>query len=382
MALLIEDSARNTLAGWTEAAVKAGAAQGVVLSPFSSPRYKMATGYKPATRETVTRLQKAGAEVWFSPETHALQMPSVGDFRFYDDWPLWSGTRGQLQTESDMRGHVRDVFALQDALGVPHLAPTLLLHSPQSTTSKLALQLAEVAVAEDPACHLTIAGDAAFWAGGTALDAHIGGLSQLEPAGWWLTVVRNLAVLPVQAIPEEVHGVCRTARALSEDGPVHISHGDLAGLPAVAAGATSLGVGWDVRQRVCAYASYEVRGQSDGGQWFQQRTFKGLLSLLSKADAEVLATRDATMTSRLLPGSLPPNATEGFRHHAAVMSAIVNDLTARPPADAYEILMDMYEEARKDWNAVALALSSPSKVDQWVTPLRDGLARYGRTEGF
>ena len=45
-----------------------------------------------------------------------------------------------------------------------------------------------------------------------------------------MTVVRNIPVLPVPAMAEEIHGLCRTVRSLSEDGPVHVSHGDLAAL--------------------------------------------------------------------------------------------------------------------------------------------------------
>ena len=240
MSVFIEDTARNNLASWTIEAAGTGAVQGAVLSPFSTPRHR--TSYKQSARETVNRIQEAGREAWFDAETHALQMPAVGDYRYYDDWPLWASGRGQLASPGDIRSHVELVFATQDDLGVPHLAPTVLLHSPQSATSRLALQMAEAAVELNPSCALTIAGDASFWAGGSLLDAHIGAMAQLEPGAWRLTVVRALTVLPAPAMPEEIHGLARTARALSENAVVQLSHGDLAALPAVAAGATVIGV--------------------------------------------------------------------------------------------------------------------------------------------
>lgn len=381
MTLLIEDSARNTLAVWAGEVVTAGLATGAVISPFSTPRHR--TSYKNSAGETVRRLQADGVEVWLDPQTHALQMPTVGDFRYYDDWPLWAGPRGQLSSPADMRGHVERVFDEQDQLGVPHLAPTILLHSPQSPTSRQALDLARIAVEVDSSCRLSIAGDAAFWAGGSALDAHVGGLAQLEPDGWWITVVRNFTVLPAPAMAEEIHGLCRTARALSEDGPVHISHGDLAGLPPIAAGAATLGTGWDTRQRVCAYASYEARTSTgDGGQWFSQATLEGLLSLITRAEANLLAQRNTALATRLLPGTVPPGPKEAFLHHADVLSRIVNELRALDPRTAYTTLMARYDAARTDWPAAAKAIGIGSRVDAWVTPVATGLGRYGQTEGF
>lgn len=381
MTLLIEDTARNNLASWTIEALQAGTVTGAVISPFSTPR--VSNNYKQSAQQTVQRLQDEGVDVWFDPETHALQMPSVGDFRYYDGWPLWSGQRGSLADAGDMRDHVEHVFAEQDRLGVPHLAPTMLLHSPQSAASQLALDLAQAANDLDPNARLAIAGDSAFWASGTNLDAHIGALAELEPSGWSLSVVRSFTVLAVPAMAEEVHGLCRTARALSEDSDVHISHGDLAGLPAVAGGATTLGTGWDPRQRVSAYSSYEARGAGgDGGQWFQQTTLEGLLSLLVRSEATLLYQQDQNLASRLLPGIVPPGAKEAFLHHADVLARVVSGLTSNDVQGAYDDLQARYTLARGDWPAVAAILGVTSRAGSWLSGPSDGLDRYGLTEGL
>lgn len=380
MPLLVEDTARNNLAAWTERAVAAGSARGAVLSPFTTPR--VGTNYKQSGARTAERLSNANAEVWFDAATHALQMPNVGDFRYYDDWGLWSATRGVLGTEGDQRDHIRRVFEVQDALDAPHLGPTILLHSPQSITSQRVLRMAELAADEDPDCYLTIAGDSAFWAGGNALDAHVGGLAQIEPAGWFVVLPRNIPVLPVPAARQETHGLCRTVRSLSEDGRVHVSHGDLAGLPAVTAGATTLGSGWDPRQRVCAYANYVQRGASgDGGQWFAQSTLRGLLSLLGRAEAQLLAAQASSLATRLLPGNVPPGASEAWDHHARVLSALVTSLQPGG-AGSYGTLSALYTAARSDWNLVVAAIGGTSRADAWVRELAEGLDLFAATEGW
>lgn len=379
MSVLIEDTARNNLVSWTLDAVGAGRAVGAVLSPFTTPRIK---SHKQSGHQTAERLLSGGAEAWFDPVTHALQMPNVGDLRYYADWDLWEGMVGALNTRADQVSHVRRVFRVQDELGVPHLGPTILLHSAQSTTSQRALEVAQAAVAEDPGCRLSVAGDSAFWSGGTALDAHVGALAQLQPSGWFISVVRSLAVLPAPAMAEEVHGLCRTVRSLSEDGPVHISHGDLAGLPAVVAGATTVGSGWDPRQRVLAYSSYAARDTGgDGGQWFVQSTVRGLLSLLRRSEAQVLAAQDAALASRLLPGAVPPGASEAFLHHVSVLSDVIAGL--RPAGrTAFETLRDLYEIARREWVAVSAIIGGNSRADAWIRELRGGLELYGATEGW
>jgi hypothetical protein len=378
--LLIEDTARNNLASWTIDAVNAGVAEGAILSPFATPR--TGTSYKQSGQQTATRLADAGATVWFDPMTHALQMPNVGDLRYYADWDLWGGITGALGTAADHVDHVTRVFAIQDRLGVPHLAPTILLHSAQSTTSQRALDIAQAAIRQDAGCYLSIAGDSAFWSGGGTLDAHIGALAQLEPVGWFCTVVRSLPVLPVPAAAEEVHGVCRTVRSLSDDGAVHMSYGDLAALPAVVAGATSVGTGWDPRQRVCGYASYAARGTGgDGGQWFVQSTVRGLLSLLGRADAQVLAAQSSGLAASLLPGNVPPGASEAFLHHATVLSGLLSRLSGGGKA-AYDDLIGLYAGARSAWGAVAPVIGRPNGADAWFRELEHGLRKFGATEGW
>jgi hypothetical protein len=380
MTLLIEDSPRN-LSAWIMDAADRDLTSGAVITPFASPWANRQ--HRRGTREMAALLHDTGIEVWFDPSTHALQMAGVGDFRYYDEYDLWGGPRGDLATPAAREDHQRLVFDIQDRLGACHLAPTILLHHGESDTSQHALDLARVAVDLDPGAWLSVAGTAPFWASGAALDAHIGALAQLQPAGWFLTVARPLSTLPVEASVEEVHGLCRSTRALSEYAPVHISHGDLAALPAVAAGATRVGTGWDQRQRICAFSNYSARDpNAEGGGWYERPTLVGLLGSLKTNEAAVLATQDAARATRLGPLP-PPGPKEAFLHHLAVLNDIVARLVAQPDHERrYRVLATAYAAAAAEWPTVADITGSPLGAADWITVLANGLGQYAQGEGW
>lgn len=381
MTVLVEDSPRNLMA-WIIDAHTAGFARGGVITPFATP-WVNKTGRRGA-RDVATGLHGAGAEVWFDPTTHALQMAGVGDYRYYEEYHLWAGARGDLSTPALREEHVRRVFEVQDQLQAPRLGPTILLHHGESTTSEQALELARVAVDRDPSCWLSVAGTAPFWSSGSALDAHVGALAQLEPAGWFLTVVRAITTQPVAAVAEEVEGLCRTSRAFSEYAPVHVSHGDLAALPAVAAGAASVGSGWDQRQRVCAYSNFAARGPSGsgGGGWFTRPTYHGLLGTLTDKEGEVLARRDSARSSRLVPPRTP-ETQEPYLHHLRVLDSVVSGLTAVADHERrYRLLLARYGTAATEWPPVMRITSSKVGAAEWIDVLAEGLRRYGVTEGW
>lgn len=380
MTIIIEDTARNTLVSWaSDAHRQHPEVTGATLNPFVSP--VRGTGYKPSAQAQVTRLRAAGLSVLLDPMTHVLQMPTVGDFRYYDEWPMWGAARGALESAAERDDHVRRVFDVQDTLDVPRLAPTILLHTPQSSTSQRALEMAEYARGLDH-CLLIVVGDSAFWAS-DALDAHIGALAQLEPDGWHLAVARASAQLPVLPDAGEVAGLARTALALAEYAPVHLSHGDLAALPALAVGATSLGTGWDPRQRVLAYPNFAARDpDAEGGSWFQRVTFGGLFGLLTQGDAALAESQDASAVARLLPGGvLPPGPKEAFLHHVAVLAGYASTRVADPAIDG-PALMATYAAALPEWAALATSTGLPDASGTWISELSSGLARLVAEEGW
>jgi hypothetical protein len=383
MSLSIEDSPRN-LAGWIIDSVSNDYARGAIITPWATPFLQHAgAGRKPSAATRIAELQDGGVDVIFDPMTHVLQMSGVGDLRYYREYDLWAGPEGDLSDQALIEGHVDKVFRLQDSFDVGHCAPTVLLHSGLEMASAVALEIAREAIRRDPSSVLTIAGTQPFWASGSALDAHIGALASLAPSAWILAVIRTETELPVTVVAEEVHGLCRTSRALSEDAPVHISHGDLAGLPAVAAGAAMVGTGWDQRQRVCAYGHYGARNpDAGGGGWYQRPTLRGVLGLITSNEAIVLNSRDPHLVARL--GGLPaPGPRETFDHHVATLSSVVDAIAAEQNWEAkYRMLAAMYDSARADWPRVQREANTSTNARDWIEGLSAGLDLYARTEGW
>lgn len=380
MTILIEDSPRN-LAAWMTDAIGQGLARGAVITPWATP--EVSKPHRRSAADVAAEVARVGGEVWFDPLTHALQMGGVGDFRYYDEFDLWAGPRGDLTTSTNRAEHVRKVFDVQTALGATPLAPTVLLHHGLTQTSQTALELAQEARVQRTDCWLSIAGTGPFWSSDSALDAHVGALAQLDPAGWFITVARPLSSVPVNAPADEVAGLCRTVRALSEYAPVHISHGDLAGLPAVAAGAFSVGSGWDQRQRVCSFGSFAARAGGDGGGgWYERPTFGGLFGSLKRPEAELLNRTDLARATRL--GGLPaPGPKEAFLAHLTCLDALVRGVVAAGDYEArYRALTLAYDVATSEWPPVVALTSCDLAHGDWISDLVAGLRQYGAVEGW
>lgn len=383
MTVRIQDTARNTLPGWTVNAIRGGYARGAVISPFASP--VRANGYKQSVRQVIQRISDAKGSVWVDPSTHVLQGPGVGDFRYYREWDFWAGAPGVLTTADDMRDHVRRVYAVQEALEVPLVAPTILLNSPQSAAAQGAAALAMIAREEAGGRHvlLPIVGDTHFWGAGSELDAYVGLLDQLEPSAWLLTVARTESTLPAAVQAAEIFGLMRTSAALSQDRVVLVGHGDFAGLPAIAAGASGVGTGWDTRQRVLAYSDHAARAAGGpGGAWYKRPTLEGLLGNLLPNELQILSNQDVALATRLVPGAVLDLAEPAFRHHATVLTRVVDELKALTGRDRVLRLRERYLAARLDWPRVQAITGCASAADRWVEPLFAGLEQFMAAEGW
>ncbi len=385
MTTLIEDSPRPFQASWIADARAANSTLGAVLSPWASPlAHRGGSGNKPGIENRVAEFAAAGVAHWFDPTTHALQMPGVGDFRYYADYNLWGGPIGDLTHEVYRREHVQRVFRHQTGLGAPYLAPAPLLPSGLNNVSTLALETARMALEIQPTAALTIAGVGTFWSDGRDLDAHVGALAALAPSGWFISCIQPGNALPPKLTADEVFGLCRTVRALSEYAPVHISHGDLAALPAVAAGALSVGTGWDKRQRVMSYSDYAARSAGAGvASWYERPTLLGLLGTLSKAEGALLAQQAPTLATQL--GGLPnvPGPRGSFLHHVAQLSAAIGRVhQAISYEQRYRRLDTMYSSATRNWAAVRASIGVRDQSDVWITPYHQGLRMYAQSEGW
>lgn len=382
MTVFFQDTARNNFISWSQAAVANGYGIGAMLSPFASP--VEANGFKKSAADTSELIRRAGGEFWLDSMTYALDMPRAGDFRYYDQWPLWGSTRGQLASAAAYRDHAERVLKVQaDLSSSALLAPTVLVSYPDTPQSQKALHLTAEALSVDATAWATVAGDQQFWTSGAELDAHVGALDQLEPAGWLLVVIRSDTSMPPAATSEEVFGLMRTTFALSQDRPVRVAFGDVAALPAVAAGAEAIGTGWDMRQRICAFQDFEERvADPGGGSWYQRPTLSGLSGGLTTREYQVLVSEVPAMAAALSPGTIGPKPQQAFRHHAQVLTNISDELNALAGQDRVVALRDRYKAALAAWPAVQKVTGTRLGPAQWIKPFVAGVELFMASEGW
>jgi hypothetical protein len=378
--LLLHDSGRSGKVGWAETAIRNGAALGMILTPFQTPR--QAVPRRDSAANCRMAIEAVGGEVFFDPMTHGVFAPGANAFDVYDGWSLWPGQRG-VRTSSTLLGHVDRAVRRARELGVQLLSPTLSLDAPAGREAELAVEMAARSIQDEPA-YISIVGSESFWSAGAALDAYVGELVSLRPAGWSVLVTRPALRQPTPGLdPAEVAGVCRTVHSLSRRGaPLIASHADLGGLPAVAAGATRLGSGWDLRHRVCAHDSF--RSASGVRRAAQRVTHRGLLAWLKRDEAERLLAADAVTSRGLVQGTLPADFNAGWLHHLHCVSNRASRVAAAGSRqDRVNRLRSMYADARRSFIRVTAA-AGPLEADQrqWIDPLAAGVEMYAAGEGW
>lgn len=384
MTTFIEDSPRPNLVAWMKGAIDRGQASAVVLDPWLSPLNHRTGNVKPGLAVRTQDLSAQKIPFWLDPMTHVLDMPGARDLTYYSQYDLWAGTRGDLTAPALRQEHVRRVVKLQRSIGARALAPTTLLPTGLNNLSAIALDLARLTLEEDPNAFLSVAGVGTFWADGPDLDAHIGALAALAPQGWFLSFAQPTNDPPVRLTPIQVFGICRTVRALSENAPVYVSHGDFAGLPAIAAGAFGVGTGWDKRQRVVSFPDYGPRDPASQGRWNKRPAFAGLLGTLSEREGQTLGAQDPGLAARLGGLPNPPQVPQIFEKHVEQLCLAVDQVLAAGLAyePRFRALDAMYDVARANWAAVSAATGMTDLSRQWIDPFQEGLRMYARSEGW
>lgn len=384
MTLYIEDSPRPKLVAWMKGAIVRGQASAVVLDPWLSPFNHRTGNVKPGLAVRTAELSAQGIPFWFDPMTHVLDMPGARDLAYYAEYDLWVGNRGDLTTPPLREEHARRTVQLQRSIGARTLAPTTLLPTGLNNRSTIALDLARMTLEEDAKAFLSVAGLGTFWADGSDLDAHVGALAALAPSGWFLSFAQPTNDPPARLTAEQVFGICRTVRALSENAPVYISHGDFAGLPAIAAGAFGVGTGWDKRQRVVSFPDYGPRDPDSQGRWNKRPAFAGLLGTLTEREGALLGQQDRALANRLGGLPNPPQVPQIFEKHVEQLSLAVGQVVAAGATyePRFRELNAMYDSARANWAAVSRATGITDLSRLWVDPFQNGLRMYARSEGW
>jgi hypothetical protein len=384
--VLIHDGRRIGHRKWCVEAVAGGSADGVVLNPFATPR--VAEPRHPSASEVARAVHGAKGEVIFDAMTHALFLPNTNKRDFYDAWELWGHAGGDLTSTAHQLAHVERIFDRQDQIGVPHLAPTLQIPSPQSHGAHVARNLARVAHGLDKGCWQSIVGTRSFWSSGPHLDSYVGSLASLRAPVWMITVANELVVdhVPDLADTAAFAGLCRTVHSLSLRSRVIVAYGDFAGLPAVAAGADTIGSGWDRGQRTFDPLAFRV--DSDPGIRIPASyvTQGGLNSVLRRDIAEAIERWDAGRAREIRGGSMPPSDQAQRMHHLLQLRSAVEQIVAASsrPARVNE-LRHRYRTAISHYDSLIAAL--PRVVREadkaaWASNPARVLEAYADSEGL
>lgn len=387
MTIYLQDGRRGGHLRWALEAIRLNLAEGVVISPFHTPR--LAAPYHRSAAEVVDGVAGAGADALFDPSTHAAMLPGSNDRVHYDTWQLWGPSGTGLATDAQRLEHLERVFARQDGLGVRHLAPTLPLDSPTGVDAASALRTAQLARSLDRTAWQAVAGRRSFWRSGSDLDAYIGQLASLRAPCWCLTVVNDIVPdnAPDMDDFDAFVGLCRTVHSLSQRSRVIVAYADYAGLPAVAAGASAVGTGWDRGMRFLDPLSFQL---TSGGIRIPASyvTQGGLLSVLRRDTADAIGRLDASLATRLLGGGMPQNDAEERVHHLAQLGAAVSriDDHGNDRRSRVSTLRSLYEAALGDFDDLQRRLPrgfvSEGIRARWLDGPYEVLRRYAEAESL
>lgn len=384
--VLIHDGRRIGHRKWCVDAVSSGSADGVVLNPFATPR--VAEPRHPSASELAQAVRGARGEVIFDAMTHALFLPGTNRRDFYDAWELWGPAGANLAGAAHQLAHVERVFNRQTQVGAPRLAPTLQLQSPQSSDAYLVRDLARVARGLDSDCWQSLVGTRSFWSAGPHLDAYVGSLAALRAPVWMITVANELVVDQVPDLMDTAAfaGFCRTVHSLSLRSRVIVAYGDFAGLPAVAAGADTVGSGWDRAQRT--FDPLAFRANSDPGIRIPASyvTQGGLNSVLRRDTAEAIERWDGARARAIRGGPMPPSDQAQRMHHLLQLrSAVQQIIAAGSRQDRVNELRNRYGAASSDYDTLIANLRPvvrESDKTSWAVNPSNALEAYARSEGF
>lgn len=384
--VLINDGRRIGHRKWCVEAISDGSADGVVLNPFATPR--VAEPRHPSGSDLAQAVRGVNGEVVFDAMTHALFLPGTNKRDFYDAWELWGPGGMSLEDTAHQLAHVERVFDRQSQVGAPHLAPTLQLQSPQSADAYVTLDLARVARGLDKDCWQSLVGTRSFWSSGPHLDAYVGSLAALRAPVWVITVANELVVDHVPDLTDTAAfaGLCRTVHSLSLRSRVIVAYGDFASLPAVAAGADTVGSGWDRAQRTFDPLAFRV--DSDPGIRIPASyvTQGRLNSVLRRDTAEAIERWDVTRARLIRGGPMPPSDQAQRMHHLLQLRSAVQQIIAAGSRQArVDELRNRYRAAVSDYDSLIADLRPvvrEADKTAWASNPASALEAYAGSEGL
>lgn len=384
MNILIHDGRRVGHLKWATNAVEEGVAQGIIISPFSTPR--VSEPRKPSGRVLAEKIRDLKGEVIFDAMTHARMLHSTNKLDCYDTWELWRDQHSLISTPDQIH-HLERVFSAQQGLDTPLLTPSVLLKDANGPEADKALSMGYIGRGMSSDVWQSLAGTASFWASEESLDQYIGQLVALRSTTWVLTCVIPDNSNDPELIRAAQLGFYRTVSSLSVRSRVIVSHADFDGLPSIAAGATTLGTGWDKSMRSFDPLSF-VRND-DGSVRIPASyvTQANLLTVMRRDTAEAINTYNAELAGTIRGGKMPLSDQEERTHHLRTLHSIVDSIKLEAtPQSRLQNLLSRYEKAIGYFDTLAGKLGSrmfsdSSKNENLLYPYQR-TQEFGRSEGL
>lgn len=386
--VLIHDSLVPGHRKWSGEAVSNGHASGMIVCPFATPR--IAEDRHPNAATLADDMDEAGGTFIFDAMTHVGLLPTSNRRAFYDQWDLWPGTPFDLSTASARAGHLERVFEVQDDLQAPYLVPTVPVGNPVSADAVLALNLARAGRGLHSRAWQSLAGTKQFWSSGSALDGYVGNLANLRSPVWLVTMMNDFVLTgePDLSDVAAYQGFCRTIRSLSRRSRVIVCYSDYAGLPAVAAGADTVGSGWHRQQRTFDPKASAWHLDSDPGIRRQAEyvTQGQLHAVLRRDTADQIVRWNSTRAHSIRGGVLPPSANLERYHHLRQLTSVVTAINGQATSrQRYITLRDRYVAAATEFDdliaAPGVAVKAHDK-EVWNTAPSTVLDAYRVAEGY
>lgn len=383
--VLIQDGRRSGHLKWSIEAIQKGVADGVIINPFATPRVKIPRN--PSAAEIVNKVHSIGGEALFDPMTHAAMLSNSDRLDFYESWALWGAKGISLSNPTDQLEHIERVFNYQQTLNVPLLSPTTTIDDPQSLHAYRALNMARLAKNLDSSSWQSLVGTRAFWSSGNRLDAYVGTLVSLQAPVWLITVSNEIVNenVPDLSATDAFTGLYRTVHSLSMRSRVIVAYADFGGLGTIAAGADSVGSGWDRGQRIFDPLSFQ-NGDGTPRRAASYVTQGRLLSVLRRDAADAIEKWDPMMAPLIRGGAMPKSDGEERLHHLHQLRKTIQDITVTPHRkDRVDILRGKYNQAKLDYETLIPSLRpsvEAAHLTKWITNPLDVLERYADGEGF
>ncbi|MGO1667597.1 hypothetical protein [Flaviflexus sp.] len=384
--ILIHDGRRIGHRKWCISAINDSLADGVIMTPFSTPR--IAEPRHPSASDMAQAVREVSGEVIFDPMTHAALLPGSNKLDFYDAWELWGPEGINIEGPSRQLAHVERVFERQRQIGAPLLAPTIQLSSPQGSASYQARDIARIAHGLDKTTWQSLVGTRQFWASGATLDAYVGSLVALRSPVWVVTVANEFVASQVPDLENSAAyaGLCRTVHSLSLRSRVIVAYSDFAGLPSVAAGADTIGSGWDRAQRTFDPLAFKV--DSDPGIRIPASyvTQGNLNAVLRRDTADAIERWNSAEAHRIRGGRMPPSDQAQRLHHLQQLRSAVAQIAdaGRNTKARVDTLRVRYSNAMADFDRLTIALPRivrDSDKTAWATHQSTILEAYAASEG-